>query len=204
MPAKREKNKNLRIFLFSIIGFCCLIVGAFLVLKHFRDLKQYTYTEEYPLYQYFAGNKEVYNGKVTLSSDDDITKIESNGVVKDIEDAPIYFQNVENEVLTGKNMLLVFPRLNNKNYKMKMFSKVVYENDSNAAFYYLGNQKIYLEDSFLYDGNDLYLFLYPSSLSYEILTESIPVTSEISMTYSLFFSDFSIYKSLRMPSTSSK
>jgi hypothetical protein len=62
-------------------------------------------------------------------------------------------------------MLLVFPRLNNKNYKMKMFSKVVYENDSNAAFYYLGNQKIYLEDSFLYDGNDLYLFLYKTVIT---------------------------------------
>jgi hypothetical protein len=81
-----------------------------------------------------------------------------------MEDAPIYFQKVSNEALVSKNMLLVFPRINNKNYKVPVFSKVTYESDSDSAFYYIGKKKIFLEDSFLYDGNDLYLFLYKTTI----------------------------------------
>ena len=131
----------------------------FFLFRYFRGLKEYTYNEEYPLYQYFAGGKNVYTGKVTLTMDDNITKIETDDGVEDIEDAPIYFQDVSNEVLLGKNMLLVIPRLVSKNYRINAFSKVVYEDDSKNAYYNFGKEKIFLEESFLYDGANLYLFL---------------------------------------------
>lgn len=156
---KREKNKFIKIALISIIVILVLFIASFFLFRYFRGLKEYTYNEEYPLYQYFAGGKNVYTGKVTLTMDDNITKIETDDGVEDIEDAPIYFQDVSNEVLLGKNMLLVIPRLVSKNYRINAFSKVVYEDDSKNAYYNFGKEKIFLEESFLYDGANLYLFL---------------------------------------------
>ena len=156
---KREKNKKLQVFLISIIGLIIVLFATFLIFRHYNGLKEYTYNEEYPLYQYFAGAKNVYKGKVTISLDGDITKLESDSGVVDIEDAPIYFQDVDNEALICRIMLLVIPRIPEKNNKIKLFSKIVYEDDSESAFYYLGKKKIFLDESFLYDGNNLYMFL---------------------------------------------
>jgi hypothetical protein len=160
----REKNKFLRIFLFSIIGFIVLIISFFIVYGHLKKMNQVTYNNEYPLYQYFAGAKNEYTGKVTISKDKDITTIKNDDGVVGIEDAPIYFQKVDNEVLVTKNMLLVFPRLESKNYKISLFTKLMYDKESDASFYYQGEKKIFLEESFLYDGRDLYLFLYKTSV----------------------------------------
>ena len=156
---KREKNKFLKIFLISVISILVLFVGSFLVFRYFKGLKEFTYIEESPLYQYFAGGKNVYTGKITLSMDDNITKIETDSGVEDIEDAPIYFQNKENEVLTGKNMLYVQPRVTNKNYRINAFSRVAYDPDSSIAYYHFGKKQIFLDEAFLYDGANLYLFL---------------------------------------------
>jgi ATP-dependent Zn protease len=69
---KREKNKNLRIFLFSIVGVIIILVSLFLVFGFLNKKTEYTSTEEQSLYQYFAGNKEEYTGKFTISSNNDV------------------------------------------------------------------------------------------------------------------------------------
>lgn len=161
---KRENKKVLMIGLISVVCTIILIVALFLVFGHLNKMNEYTHNEEYPLYQYFAGQKNTYNGKVTISKNNDITEIKNNDGVVGIEDAPIYFQKNNDEVLVSKNMLLVFPRINNKNYKIKMFTKLTYDRDSDSSFYYNGKDKVFLEESFLYDGHDLYLFLYETTV----------------------------------------
>ena len=161
---KRENKKILFIGLISVICAIILIVALFLVFGHLNKMNEYTHNEEYPLYQYFAGQKNTYTGKVTISKNKDITEIKNDDGVVGIEDAPIYFQKNDDEVLVSKNMLLVFPRINNKNYKIKLFTKLTYDKDSDSSFYYNGKEKIFLEESFLYDGHDLYLFLYKTTV----------------------------------------
>lgn len=161
---KRENKKVLMIGLISVVCAIILIVALFLVFGHLNKMNEYTHNEEYPLYQYFAGQKNIYNGKVTIGKNNDITEIKNNDGVVGIEDAPIYFQKKNDEVLVSKNMLLVFPRINNKNYKIKMFTKLTYDRDSDSSFYYNGKDKVFLEESFLYDGHDLYLFLYKTTV----------------------------------------
>ncbi len=161
---KRENKKVLMIGLISVVCAIILIVALFLVFGHLNKMNEYTHNEEYPLYQYFAGQKNTYDGKVTISKNNDITEIKNNDGVVGIEDAPIYFQKKNDEVLVSKNMLLVFPRINNKNYKIKMFTKLTYDKDSDSSFYYNGKDKVFLEESFLYDGHDLYLFLYETTV----------------------------------------
>ena len=162
---KREKEKKIRIILFSIIVVVILLIGIFLLFRHFSKLKKFEYNEDYPMYQYFSGVKVSYKGKVTLTNDGEITTIESSDGISDIKDAPIYFQDISNEVLTTKNMQLVIPRLFNKNYKLKYFTKLFYDEDTNVVYYFNGNDQIHLEESFLYDGGNLYLFLSNVSLA---------------------------------------
>lgn len=161
---KRENKKILTILLISIIGIIILVVALFLVFGSLNKMTEYTSNEEYPLYQYFAAQKNIYTGKVTISKDNGITQIENDDGVVGIEDAPIYFQKVDNEVLVSKPMLLVFPRINNKNYKIKLFTKLTHDSETDASFYFDKDDKIFLEESFLYDGQDLYLFLYKTSV----------------------------------------
>ncbi len=156
---KRENNNKLRIILISIIGAIVLLIGLFLLFSHFSGLKKYEYNEEYSMYQYFSGVKVSYEGKVVLTNNGDITTVESKDGISNINDAPVYFQDVSNEVLTTKNMQLVIPRLFNKNYKLKFFTKLIYDDETNSVHYLMGKNKVQLEDSFLYDGNNLYLFL---------------------------------------------
>lgn len=180
---KREKNKFLKILLISIISILVLFVASFFIFRYFKGLKEYTYNEEYPLYQYFAGGKNVYTGKVTLTMDENITKIETDDGVEDIEDAPIYFQDVQNEVLTGKNMLLVMPISPSKNYRINAFSKVAYDVDSENAYYHFGKDKIFLEESFLFDGANLYLFLSDVSVVIEEETYELSPLSYVIVNY---------------------
>lgn len=180
---KREKNKLLKVVLISIVGFLVLFIASFILFRYFSGLKEFTYSEEYPLYQYFAGEKNIYTGKVTLSLDDDISKIETKEGIEDMKDAPIYFQNIDNEVLTSNNMLLIFPRINNKNYRINAFSRVVYDKDSATAYYYLGKEKIFLDEVFLFDGSNLYLFLSNVSVVIDDETYELSPLSYIIVNY---------------------
>ncbi len=156
---KREDNKKLRIILFSIIGAIFVLIALFLVFSRFNDMKKLEYNEEYPMYQYFSGVKASYTGKVTLVNDGEITKVESNEGVADIYDAPIYYQDVNNKVLITKNMQLFFPRLFNKNYKLKFFTDIYYDEAASSPYFVQGKSNVFINDAFLYDGSNMYLFL---------------------------------------------
>lgn len=156
---KRDRRKKIVILLLSTIGVVSLLVALFIMFSRVSKFNQIVYNEDYSLYQYFSGVKISYTGKVTLTNEGDITTVESDEGVDNIKEAPIYFEDVNNEVLISKNMQLLIPRYIDKNYRLNYFSKIIYDNDSQTMYYQNGKNKVYLEDSFLYDGQDLYLFL---------------------------------------------
>lgn len=166
---KRENTNKLRIILFSIIGIIVVLIALFIVFSRFSNMNKFEYNAEYPMYQYFSGVKTSYTGKVTLINDGDITKVESNEGIMDINDAPIYYQDVDNKVLITKNMQLFFPHLFNKNYKLKYFTNIFYDNEMSSSYFEDGKKNVFLEDAFLYDGNNMYLFL--TDISVQVLDE---------------------------------
>lgn len=166
---KRENTNKLRIILFSIIGIIVVLIALFIVFSRFSNMNKFEYNAEYPMYQYFSGVKTSYTGKVTLINDGDIIKVESNEGIMDINDAPIYYQDVDNKVLITKNMQLFFPHLFNKNYKLKYFTNVFYDTEMSSSYFEDGKKNVFLEDAFLYDGNNMYLFL--TDISVQVLDE---------------------------------
>ena len=79
---------------------------------------------------------------------------------------PIYFQKIDNQVMFPVNMSIVY--LNNKTqaYKINYFTKLENEvvNEEESTFVYYQDKKMYLGDSIIYDGNDLYLFPYSTTI----------------------------------------
>ena len=155
---KREKKKFLITVLISVAVVIIVAITGLLVYRHFKKSNEITFDESYDLYQYFSGIRVDYKGKATITKDGDITKIESKEKIENIEDAPMYFGNNDNEMLTTQNMQIVFPRYKTKSYKLKFFTKITYDKDSKIAYYEKKDKKkVSLQDAFLYNGENLYI-----------------------------------------------
>ena len=162
---ERNDKKKLTIILVTIIGVLIVLVASFVIYGFYNKKTLYTF-DQYEIYQYFSGIKTTYEGKVTINSDGQITKIEGvDTKVENISDAPIYFQKEANAVFFAKNMGLIIPRIKNKNYKIDYFSKITVD-EKNAYVENKGDSS-YIEPSFIYDGENLYFFLYETTVTIE-------------------------------------
>lgn len=166
---ERKNKKKLRIILVSIICSIILLIVSIVIFLYYRNLNKYQLTteENHNLYQYFQGVKVEYKGKLTIKKNNDEIKLSQDVGIENIEDAPIYFSEVDNQVFFAKNMSLIIPRIKNQSYRINYFSKIICENDTNQDMAYLVNKydkKVYLEESFLYDGDNLYFFIYDTSV----------------------------------------
>lgn len=184
--AKKKANmvKRVRILLISLLLVICVSLGVYLVKKYYSNLNSITY-ENFDLYQYFSGAKVVYKGKATIKHDNKITNIESEGKKVNIGDIPIYYENVDNEVLLPVNMELVIPNIKNKSYKVNYFSKIMYDYTDNqeSAFLIENNKRLFLNESFLYNGEDLYFFPYSVKLTIDGKSYNLSALSYIIVNY---------------------
>lgn len=164
----KKKNrlvKGVGIGLISLIVIICVIVGMFLVKKYYSNINKVEY-DNYEIYQYFAGKKVEYKGKVTIERNNKITSLRSNDEEIDLDNIPIYFQKITNQVMFPVNMSVVY--LNNKTqaYRINFFTKIESEivNEEESAFVYYQDKKVFLVDSIIYDGDNLYLFPYSTTI----------------------------------------
>lgn len=155
---KREKKKITGTVIVAIIISLIIIVAFLILFFHFKGSKSVSYDDSYDLYQYFTGVRVDYKGKVTLSLDGNVTKVESSEQIDSITDVPMYFGNENNAMLITQNMQLVFPRYKSKNYKLKFYTKIYYDEDNKLPYYKIKDEKKYIESSFLYNGENLYIF----------------------------------------------
>jgi len=167
VKAKKKvmKKKKIQVLIISLILILVVCIGVFCVKKYYDSLNKITY-ENYELYQYFSGVKVEYTGKATIKHDNEITSIESEGKKVNTDDIPIYFQLASNEVLFPQNMELIFPSVKNKSYKVNYFTKISYDyvDGQENAFLVNNDKKTYLNESFLYNGDNLYFFPYSTTV----------------------------------------
>jgi len=180
---ERESNKKTRILIFTILLLFLVLIAAFVVFTFYRKQNVYKF-DNYKLYQYFTGIKVEYDGKVTITSDGDIVKISNSDGVENVEGLPIYFQE-ENQVFFAKNMHLVIPRIQTKSYRINYFSKISVNIDDtqNIANLNYKNKDIYLEDSFIFDGENLYLFPYGTNVTIDGKVYNLSPLSYIIVNY---------------------
>ena len=85
---------------------------------------------------------------------------------------------LEDGVLTGIND-------KGKNYRINYFSKLEIEvsNSDEMAFIDYNNKKLYIRDSFLYDGKDMYIFPYSVTVTVENRTYELSPMSYVIVNY---------------------
>lgn len=181
---KIKLKKNSKILFISLIVILVVSIVGFIIYKHYEKLNEVS-IEDYALYQYFAGQKYEYTGELSLKRNGEITKLKYKDVEIDVDSTPIYFTNVDNEMLLPTNMGFYILRLRNENYKLPYFSRIFVEETENDSNSYLitDEDKVYLEKSILFDGNNLYVFLCETSITIDGEVIELSPLSYISVNY---------------------
>ncbi len=120
--------------------------------------------EEHQFYQYFGGRRVEYKGNLEISKQNNgITNLQMEDVKIELDSTPIYYQDIENKLLLPEDMAIVFPVDEGNMQRVNHFSAVQLE-DNIPYIQYEGYKK-QVRNSFLFDGNDLYIFLEPVTLT---------------------------------------
>ena len=181
---KQIKNKKKGVIIVvSLLVILCGII-TFFVLSHYYKKTTSISFENYEVYQYFSGKKYNFTGKVTYENGI-VSNISDNGEKIEVGDNPIYYQSIDNECIIPITMGLFFLKNKGDNYRINYFSKLKFEiSDGNemALVSYNDNTK-YIDDAFLYDGRNTYVFPYSVSLEVEGKTYDLSPLSYVFVNY---------------------
>lgn len=147
---KRKKiSFSILVSVILILVLICSFV-LFFQIKEYRNYK--VITENF--YYYFASTKIEFSASVALNSKDKIISIENDNI--EITSYPIYYKN-SNKMVLPKNMEIVYPFKARPLYKLGVYSEILLKGDYLYVNSEFGTGRLY--DCFLYDGDDLYVFL---------------------------------------------
>ena len=137
--------------------------------------------ENYNFYQYFGGRKVEYEGALTITQKSGITELQLKNASIQLDSTPIYYRDIENQVLFPQDMALVIPNQNGQMYKINRFTNV-YQRDNVIYAEYRETQDE-LANSFIYDGSDLYFFIQNTTLTIDGTNYEITPLSYVVATY---------------------
>ncbi len=161
------KKDNIVKILFVLVGIA-VIVAVSIYIGSLNTTK----LEEEQFYQYFGGRKVEYTGTLEISrKTNGITSLKTNDIYIDLDSTPIYYKTEENKLLFPQDMAIVYPENQGQMQKITHFSTIQLEEE--IPYLQYENNKQSIENSFLFDGNDLYIFLEPTTIvvgenSYEL------------------------------------
>jgi len=115
-------------------------------------------------YQYFYGVYKEYSGEIEVVNSNNATHLVlENDEIIYLDSAPIYYKDELGKALVPSEMEVVYPDTG-KIYKVGKFTNII--TDSNVIYAQRHNKdtKKSLNNAFLYDGEDLYLFLQETTI----------------------------------------
>ena len=154
-------KKKYKIILASLMVIILALILIGLGLKGKKEITDYT-IENQSMYQYLDTNKITYDTKMTISNSEGVTKLEIDDQEQVIDATPLYYTG-EDKVLFPSNMAVIFPLNNNSQKRVPNYTIL----DGESSLYKILKYKkesYDLEHAFLYDGNDLYFFIEPTTL----------------------------------------
>lgn len=161
----KNKSKNLlkdkRVIITGIIIIVFIVVLIIIETKGKNNLNTVR-IENQSMYQYLDNVKVAYDTSLTLESDNNITNMEISDKKEYIDNLPLYYSGLDMAIFPS-NMSLIFP-LNNYAQKKVPALTVLDAQSSLYKTLKYKNNNYDLENVFLYDGNDLYFFIEPTTL----------------------------------------
>lgn len=185
---KKEANKTKflkkeRILQMAFI--VAAIIFAFVIYKIFDivvlDNENYNLSGE-TYYQYFYGVKQEYSGKMNvIQKDDDTQLVLEDGKVISLDSTPMYYRDVLGKVLLAKETELVVP--DTGTYKLKKFTNIIKENNDIKVKKLNSDNQKNVNNGFIFDGNDMYLFLEDTVVSVGNTEYELPALSYVIVNY---------------------
>lgn len=162
---RKKEKKKVKISGIILISFIVLVITVMVIIvikSYYKKASSVTFNEDYSLYQYSANEKFTFTGSVVLTKKGEITKIDTKDFKGELdEDYPLYFNNIRNSCLILSNYEVVLLNEKNTIYRIPYFSKISYdalEENEYSSYVNISENELSLDDSFLYDGNNVYLF----------------------------------------------
>lgn len=137
--------------------------------------------EQYNFYQYIGGRKVEYGGTLHLTRKKDVTELKLDNITIDLDSTPMYYQDEEARILLPQNMAIVYPNSGSKMYKINHFSNIYKEGYS--IYLQSGELEKRLQEAFLYDGTDLYIFLEETAVSVQGIEYVLSPLSYVRVNY---------------------
>lgn len=161
---KIKLKKSVPIFLFSLLAILIMVIIFFVTYDKYEDLTELK-MENYDLYQYLSGVRFDYTGELSFKKDGEVVNVKYNDIEIEVDSTPIYFSKIDNEMIIPLTMGYYIPRITNKNYKLPGFTRIGVDQENYGAYLIKDDGNIELESSFLYDGVDLYVFLFETPIT---------------------------------------
>ena len=155
---KNDKLLKLGIIVIAVV----FIIIAYKIFNVVSSKNQKIDLSGNELYQYFSGIKFEYSGKMEILHRENGQKtliLEDGGTV-DLDATPIYYKNLLSRVLLPSEMEIIYP-MQRKNYKLEPYTILYKENKEIKAKKFKENdsKSKKISDAFLFDGQDMYMFL---------------------------------------------
>ena len=189
IKTKKIKNqlkmkKSARNIIIALIAIILIVIVVLITRNKYEEMTEYT-IKNYELYQYFGGIKFEYTGELSLKNNGEITELKYKDIEIETDSTPIYFSQKDNEMLLPKSMGLYIPHKIEKNYKVPYFSRILVEETQTDfnAFLVREPKNLFLDKSFLYDGKDMYVFLYETKIHLNNQTIDLSPLSYITVVY---------------------
>ena len=168
-----------------------LVVIVVLSYNANKKIKEYV-VENNELYTYFGTQKINYNTKLKLSRDNDETELIIDGENTKLDSEPLYYKN-DKRIILPTNMLLVNP--SNMLQKRVNYYSII-SSDKNKYTLTRDGKTVDISNTFLYDGNDLYIFLENTTIKFDDKEIEIPAMSYVLCVYNdeMYIYDYSLDK----------
>lgn len=156
-----EKKKSKKLIPF-IIGIVLVLVAVIVIVYLFfihKNLNSKVLKNE-DVYIYFGSEKFDYKGNITLDHNENITNINLDNKKVTLYSEPIYYEKDKRVILpVTYSVINTSAGLQNK---VSYYTEIVNRDD----YYYLVNNELdyKLNNNFLFDGSDMYLFIQPSTV----------------------------------------
>ena len=166
--------------IFLIVGILCLgVIVMLLLMMSNKKLSEIDIQND--LMYTFVGERKVdINGKIIYDHESGTTKLEAYGENIIFDTIPLYYQEKDG---------LIFPKsMNSVNIytgaqaKVPYYTQIIMENGD--YYYSFNNKKTKVNNSFIYDGNDLYVFFTDVEINGgEEYFEKLPALSYVEYNY---------------------
>lgn len=157
------KNKKIIVNILIMIIGGGFLVGLYFIFNIFSNTGKEVKIIDEDLYQYFTGIKQEYSGKIEISEqeNEDALKLEDGTTVL-LDSTPMFYKN-SYKLILPEQMEAVYLNTG-KSYKTEKYSFLNYQSEITYIQKDSNSNGRSLEKAFLYDGNDVYVFVEKTKL----------------------------------------